>query len=215
MLDTLASVVNTARSSSSATVGSVTSQERRERERAERRQVIVNVARELAEAEGWESVTTRRLADCIEYSQPVLYSHFEGKDAIVSAVAVEGFGELAAVLHNARESAGSPDAEPSAVAGAYMEFARANPALYEAMFTLKVDLTFAQSDTPAPLHAGFVEIRDALAPLAGERDVETFTEVVWGGLHGLATLSEAGRLRPAFYDQRLAMLVDQIATVRA
>jgi AcrR family transcriptional regulator len=31
-------------------------------------------------------VTTRRLADRIEYSQPALYSHFEGKDAIVSAV---------------------------------------------------------------------------------------------------------------------------------
>ena len=110
------------------------------------RQVIVNAARELAEAEGWESVTTRRLADCIEYSQPVLYSHFEGKDAIVSAVALEGFGELAAVLHSARERAGSPRAEPRAVVSAYLEFARSNPALYEAMFTLSIDLTFAGSD---------------------------------------------------------------------
>ena len=61
-------------------------------ERAQRRQVIVNAARELAESEGWEAVTTRRLADRIEYSQPVLYSHFEGKDAIVSAVASRGLG---------------------------------------------------------------------------------------------------------------------------
>ena len=195
-------------------MNAMTRQERRERERAERRQVIVNAARELAEAEGWESVTTRRLADCIEYSQPVLYSHFDGKDAIVSAVAIEGFGELAAALHSARETVGSPDAELRAVASAYMEFARANPALYEAMFTQKVDLRFAQSDTPAPLHAGFGEIRDALAPLAGDRDVETFTEVVWSGLHGLATLSEAGRLRSAYYNQRLAMLVDQLGPVR-
>jgi AcrR family transcriptional regulator len=193
----------------------MTRQERRERERAQRRQVIVNAARELAEAEGWESVTTRRLADRIEYSQPVLYSHFEGKDAIVSAVALEGFGELAAMLRNARESADSRDAEPRAVASAYLEFARANPALYEAMFTLRVDLTFAQSGTPAPLHASFAELRAALAPLAGERDVETFTEVAWSALHGLATLSQAGRLRPAFYAQRLAMLVDQLGTARA
>jgi len=76
--------------------------ERRERELAERRQVIVTAARELAEAEGWESVTTRRLADRIEYSQPVLYSHFEGKDAIVTAVALEGYGELASLLQIAR-----------------------------------------------------------------------------------------------------------------
>jgi AcrR family transcriptional regulator len=192
----------------------VTRLERKERERTQRRQVIVNAARELAEAEGWESVTTRRLAECIEYSQPVLYSHFEGKDAIVSAVALEGFGELASILHKAREEAGSPGAEPRAVATAYMEFARANPALYEAMFTLRVDLTFAQSDTPALLHAGFVELREALTPLAGDRDVETFTEVVWSALHGLVTLSQAGRLRPTFSDARLTTLVDQLGTVR-
>lgn len=193
----------------------MTRQERRDRERAQRRQVIVNAARELAEAEGWESVTTRRLADCIEYSQPVLYSHFEGKDAIVSAVALEGFGELAAMLHNARKTAGSPRAEPRAVASAYLDFARANPALYQAMFTLRVDLAFAQPGAPAPVHAGFAELREALAPSAGDRDAETFTEVAWSALHGLATLSQAGRLRPAFYDQRLAMLVDQLGTVRA
>ena len=214
MLAILALDVNSASSSSNATIICMTRLERRERERAQRRQVIVNAARELAEAEGWESVTTRRLADCIEYSQPVLYSHFEGKDAIVSAVALQGFGELAALLHKARRRARASDAELRAVARAYMEFARANPALYEAMFTLKVDLTFAQSDTPALLHAGFAELREALAPLAGDRDLETFTEVVWSALHGLATLSQAGRLRPDFYDQRLATLVDQLGTVR-
>jgi AcrR family transcriptional regulator len=190
----------------------MTSQDRKERERAQRRQIIIDAARELAEAEGWESVTTRRLADRIEYSQPVLYSHFGGKDAIVSAVALEGFGELGALLHKARKRAGTAGSEARAVTYAYMEFARANPALYEAMFTLTVDLTFGQSDTPAPLHQAFVELRDALAPLAGDRDLQTLTEVAWSTLHGLATLSQAGRLRPDFSDQRLAMLGDQLAT---
>ena len=78
------------------------------------------------------------------------------------------------------------------------------------MFTLPVDLTFARSNPV--LHAGFVEIRTALAPLAGDRDVDTFTEVFWSALHGLATLSRAGRLRPEFYNQRMAMLVDQFST---
>jgi AcrR family transcriptional regulator len=188
----------------------MTRQERRARERDHRRQVIVDAARELAEAEGWESVTTRRLADRIEYSQPVLYSHFEGKDAIVSAVALEGFRELSAILHDARMRSGSPNVEPRAVAYAYMDFARANPAVYQAMFTLTVDLTFPESDPRSPLVASFVEFRDALAPLAGERDLATFTEITWSALHGLATLSRAGRLRPEYYDQRLAMTVDQL-----
>ena len=63
-------------------------QTRRERERAERERLIVTAAQELAETEGWDAVTTRRLAEKVEYSQPVPYSHFKGKDAIVAAVAV-------------------------------------------------------------------------------------------------------------------------------
>jgi len=90
----------------------MTSQDRKERERAQRRQIIIDAARELAEVEGWESVTTRRLADRIEYSQPVLYSHFGGKDAIVSAVALEGFGELGALLHQARKRPVQPRPGP-------------------------------------------------------------------------------------------------------
>jgi len=190
----------------------MTTKDRRARERDQRRQVIVDAARELAEAEGWESVTTRRLADRIEYSQPVLYSHFEGKGAIVTAVAFGGFGELSAILHDARKKAGSPNVEPRAVAYAYMDFARANPALYEAMFTLTVGLTFPESDSQSPLVASFVEFRDALGPLAGDRDLETFTEITWSALHGLATLSRAGRLRADYYDQRLAMTVAQLGT---
>ena len=46
--------------------------ERRERERAQRHQLIITAARELAEADGWEAVATRRLAERVEYSQPVL-----------------------------------------------------------------------------------------------------------------------------------------------
>jgi AcrR family transcriptional regulator len=81
-------------------------QARRERERAEREKLIVAAARELAETEGWEAVTTRRLAERVEYSQPVLYSHFKGMDAIMAAVAVEGFGDMAAELREARLAAG-------------------------------------------------------------------------------------------------------------
>lgn len=70
-------------------------QERKQREWAERERLIVATARELAEQQGWGAVTTRRLAERIEYSQPVLYSHFRGKREIIGAVAIEGAAELA------------------------------------------------------------------------------------------------------------------------
>src|SRR5687767_14003134 len=115
--------------------------ERRERERVDRERLIIGVARELAEAEGWDAVTTRRLADRIEYSQPVLYSHFRGKGAIMAAVAVEGFAELAAELRAARTAAAGPRAALAATAEAYARFAETRPTLYEAMFTETAELT--------------------------------------------------------------------------
>src|ERR1700744_3373087 len=83
----------------------MTSEDRREREGPARRRLIITTARELAEAEGWDAVTTRRLSAQIEYSQPVLYNHFTGMDQIADAVAIDGFGELAEALRAARLSA--------------------------------------------------------------------------------------------------------------
>jgi AcrR family transcriptional regulator len=184
-------------------------QERRARDRDRRHQRILTAARQLAEAEGWDAVTTRRLAGAIEYSQPVLYSHFQGKNAIIQAVAVQGFAELATAVRAARQAAGTPQAALLAVARAYLAFAQANPALYEAMFTL-AELPFAQAATPAPIREGFAELRQALAPFSEEGDLDTLGEITWSALHGLATLARSQRLRPGHSQQRLALLVRQI-----
>jgi AcrR family transcriptional regulator len=188
--------------------------ERRERERAERRQAIVTAARELAESEGWEAVTTRRLSDRIEYSQPVLYSHFENRDAIIEAVALEGFSELSVKLHDGKRKARTPEAALRGTAKAYVDFARSNPALYDAMFTLATDLPFGRPETPVQLHRAFAEILKAVEPLAGSRDPETLTEVFWSSMHGLASLARAGRLRPDFHEKRMVILLDLLETGR-
>ena len=190
--------------------------ERRERDRAHRRQAIITAARQMAEAEGWDAVTTRRLADRIEYSQPVLYSHFPGgKGGVIDAVAVEGFAELRLILRDARQAAGSPEAALEELAGAYLGFALEHPALYDAMFTLGTDLAYSRPEAPHELQAAFAELTAALTPLAGGRDPDTLAEVAWSALHGVATLSRAHRLRPDYQQARLAMLVDQLAGVPA
>src|SRR6267378_8440233 len=86
----------------------MTIEERRERDRAARRHLIVTTARRIAEAEGWDAVTTRRLSAEIEYSQPVLYKHFSGMDEIAKCVAIDGFSELAEALAQARADAKEP-----------------------------------------------------------------------------------------------------------
>jgi len=183
-------------------------QERRERERGQRERLIVTTARELAEAEGWDAVTTRRLADLIEYSQPVLYSHFKGKDAIMAAVAVEGFAEIAAQMRAARAGAATPRAALTAVVSAYVDFAERRPALYDAMFIHGVDLPFAQPETPAALGEAFGVLREALQPFTDD-DLDVYTEVLWAGLHGLITLMRGGRLPRETHERRIALLLDR------
>ncbi|WP_416979533.1 TetR/AcrR family transcriptional regulator [Streptomyces sp. T028] len=187
-------------------------QTRRERERAERERLIVTAARELAETEGWDAVTTRRLAAEIEYSQPVLYSHFKGKGAIMAAVAVEGFAEMATELRAARRGAEGARAELAAVGEAYMAFARRRPALYDAMFTHAVDLPFASPEAPAPLWEAFGELVAAVEPIAADGDDPgVLTETYWAGLHGLVTLMRSGRLPEDAHGLRLRLLIDHFA----
>ncbi|WP_099022962.1 TetR/AcrR family transcriptional regulator [Mycolicibacterium palauense] len=184
-------------------------EDRRERERSARRRLIITTARRLAEAEGWDAVTTRRLSTEIEYSQPVLYKHFTGMDDIADAIALDGFAELAEIIRATRFEAGTPSEALTRIAHAYLNFARDNPAVYDAMFTRATTLRFAADDTPPQLIAGFAELRQTVDLVADGTDAETLTEVLWAALHGLVTLSRAGRLRPGHESDRLQLLVRQ------
>ncbi|MEV0295147.1 TetR/AcrR family transcriptional regulator [Nocardia sp. NPDC050710] len=184
----------------------MSTQTRKERERAERHQRIIDTARELAETQGWEAVTVRRLAERIEYSQPVLYSHFASKAAIVAAVAEQGFVDLTAQLRAAASAATTPAQALEQVTRAYLDFAAANPARYDAMFVLNIDLTFGL-EAPQALRDGFGEFESLFRPFVDEADLGARTEVAWSSIHGLATLERGGRLRPELRERRLAILV--------
>ena len=189
-------------------------QERKERERAVRERLIVATARELAERQGWDAVTTRRLAERIEYSQPVLYSHFRGKREIIGAVALEGAAEMAAALRAAASAVDGPHARVTALARAYLDFAERNPAVYDAMFQLDGGLAFAAEETPEPLKDAFAALLETLGEVAGEGvHPGLFTEVFWAALHGLATLTRAGRLPAGDAERRAELLVDRLAVV--
>ncbi|MEU3739908.1 TetR/AcrR family transcriptional regulator [Streptomyces sp. NPDC032198] len=185
--------------------------ERKERERAERERLIVATARELAEQQGWDAVTTRRLAERIEYSQPVLYSHFRGKREIIGAVALDGAAELARALRAATSAAEGPRAQVTALAHGYLDFAEHHPAVYDALFQLDGGLAYAQEDTPQQLKDAFAALEETLGQVTGSGvHPGLFTEVFWASLHGLATLARTGRLLPDDAEARVQLLVDRL-----
>lgn len=148
----------------------------------------------------WEAVTTRRVAALIEYSQPVLYSHFASKAVIMAADALEGFAEFTEHLRRVREGG------VRAVAEAYVAFAEEKPALYDAMFTLATELPFAAEDTSPVMHEVFAALLAVIEPVADGQDPGPLTEF-WGALHGLVTLDRGRRLSTGHCHDRLALLV--------
>jgi AcrR family transcriptional regulator len=177
--------------------------ERKLRDRQARHAQIIRSARRIAELEGWSSVTVRRLADEISYSQPVLYAHFENRDAILAAVAVEGFRELGLAMEEARKGGGGSRVE--AVAAAYLEFAASSPALSEVMFSLTLTVPFDDPATPSELRFAFSQFLE-LFPGPNSR-ADLLSELFWASLYGIAELTRTGRFPPSRQGERLRMLV--------
>jgi AcrR family transcriptional regulator len=179
--------------------------ERKQRDREARRAQIISAARRIAELEGWSSVTVRRLSDEISYSQPVLYGHFESREGILAAVAIEGFQEIGLALEKARKRA-KPGKMVESVASAYLEFAASSPALYEVMFSLSLNIPFADAATPPELRFAFAQLLEMFQGQGSKPEV--LSELFWAGLHGIADLTRTKRFPPSRQKERVKMFVE-------
>jgi hypothetical protein len=142
----------------------------------------------------------RRIATEIGVTQPVLYSAFPaGRQSLVDAVAVGGFLAIAEALE-----AVSPD--PLSRLRAYLDFAAANPHIYEAMFTMPSELQFGTGRGPESLGRAFSAIEVAF-PGADA----TKAEVAWAVAHGLASLQLSGRLPNERIQERLQLASDALS----
>ena len=180
-------------------------EERKLRDKQARRANIISAARHIAELEGWPSVTVRRLSDEISYSQPVLYSHFESREGVLSAVATEGFQELGLAMEQARKQV-KRGSSVKAIADAYLGFAASSPALYEAMFSLSLNVPFGDSATPPELRFAFSQFLQLFEGHSARSEV--LSELFWGALHGIAELTRTKRFPPSRQKERVRTLVE-------
>lgn len=169
-------------------------QERRQRERARRRTAILEAARELARADGWEGVTVRKLAERIEYSPPTIYEDFASKEAIINEIVRLGFASLADRLSRAKSRA-DDETMLIKVSLAYWRFAQSEPHIYDAMFRT-ADVSFeTAADKMLEAQIAFDVIRSAVdrAQAAGGNTKDA-TVVLWSLLHGITSLTLAHRI---------------------
>lgn len=107
--------------------------ERQDRERQAVTASILNAARDLFVAEGYQSVSIRKVAERIEYSPAAIYSYFASKDDIFLALAAEGFHRLDEKVRAAMTTE-DPLENVRGCWWAFYEFSQEHPAYFELMF---------------------------------------------------------------------------------
>ena len=171
------------------------------------RQSLLDNSLQLLRAEGSEALSLRRLAELTGVSRAAPYHHFKDKQALLAAVAEQGFAELATLLQQLVDNEQVTLAQrlQQAVLG-YLDFAQTQPALYQLMF----GQTLWPADSPAQGNSAsttqfqraakdcfrqYVHLFERLQRaglLANSSNALRSAQLLWATLHGLATLTRDG-----------------------
>jgi len=170
--------------------------ERKQRQREEVRASILTAAWQIVEAEGWQSLSIRKIADAIEYSAPVIYDHFENKEAIMLEFTKRGFSLLNQDLESAQSRFSHPDQQVEAMAYAYWNFAFQNKEYYQLMYGLGMPgcETVKQISELRQFSNLLLEPLRNLIAKSANPEVDPFLKLhtLWSTLHGLISINMMG-----------------------
>lgn len=154
---------------------------------------LIEAARRLLEAEGAAALSLRAVAREAGVSPAAPYHHFIDKNALLDAVASEGWTALSNAVANARNPEG--EASLTAIGMAYVAFARDNPALYRLMYER---IRHKEALPTAYAGGAYDSVKKAVRRRAGQSvsgvDLELATFAVWCAVHGLAEMRVFPRL---------------------
>lgn len=158
-----------------------------------RRQLIAMGEEVLAER-GLAALSLREVARRLGVSHNAPFKHFSSREALLAAMAEQGFDDLAARLTQAMQ--GAPLEAMTARALSYVTFALERPAVFRLMFGGQVN--------PAQ-HPGLAERAEAslrgitrhIAAAFGDEALDEAVLSAWAFVHGLANLLLDGQISDA------------------
>ena len=164
------------------------------------RRALIDQALRTIDEEGVEGLTLRAVGDALGVSRTALYRHFSDKQALVAAVAGEGFRTLRLALVEAWERGGRSQAGFQSMGEAYLQFAVTHPSHYRVMFGRFVESGLRDPDLIREADGAFQALVDALVAqqregLVRRDDPVSLARFVWSVVHGVAMLTIDGRLR--------------------
>jgi len=173
------------------------SQERREQNKAELREQILEVAGEVFLERGYEHFSMRQVAERIGYSATTIYNYFENKDDLLFAVVDLGFERFSAELQAAADSGADPRDKLDAIGEAYVRFGLENPMHYELMFMRKTEFLLAsRKGESQPRILAFTALQQAVqeavdAGVLPPGDVLDYSAFLWANVHGIVSMTIA------------------------
>jgi AcrR family transcriptional regulator len=151
------------------------------------RQALVGAALALLESGGATALSLRAAARRAGVSQAAPYNHFRDKDALLAAVAAEGFRALEAETIAARDRVADPSMRMMAIGKAYVMFAVRRPALFRLMFGPAGADPARDTELATAARASFAALETTMdgAGIGGDRADHL---AAWALVHGIATL---------------------------
>lgn len=181
--------------------------ERKERDREEMRDLILQAARGLFLNKGYEKTSIRNIADAIEYSPGTIYLYYKDKNELLFALHEEAFSKMTQELSKV-QTIQDAFARLVEMGHRYIKYAIDNPEMYDLMFIMKApmdDLACREEHWEDGLKAfSLLElvIKDCIkAGYFKEQDVETTALTIWSYMHGLVTIYLKDRMK-MFDDNR-------------
>lgn len=159
---------------------------------------ILRAARRLFVKHGYEAVSLRRIAGAIGYTAPALYTHFASKEDLLLELCREEFAAFSDELTPLNAIA-DPVVRVYRFGEAYVRFAARHPEAYRFMFMLPVPPVEPEPSDLAkfnnPEMDGYAAHRAAITQaieagdfLPAYTDADLVAQVLWSGVHGLASL---------------------------
>jgi len=179
-----------------------------------RAELLSCAERALADG-GLAQLSLRDLARQAGVSHAAPRRHFADKQALLDALAQDGFERLGRALREAMDAAGEEvDARLGALARTYVRFATRHAALLELMFASKHRPDAAEGQRAAGVAAFAAPLaligegQAAGAVVAG--DPEMVATVAWATVQGLASIANAGMLEEAALDGLVAGATERL-----
>lgn len=172
--------------------------QRRERERQEMKELILDAAIRLFSEESYEATTMRRIAERIEYTPGTIYGYFKDKSEILFELHTRGFDRLIEYQRKAIEGLIDPDDKIEALGRAYVRFGLEHSALYDLMFVDRnTGRSILEAEAWDPGLCAYGILRDVMVDFIGKHhldldpDVASFT--CWSLVHGMVSLQIRNR----------------------